>query len=177
MEHCKLYALPLEHRVDCYGYRLVENDGRKMDKEALDKHGVTGPLIKKLMDEGTILINEKTVHLKEVSEFKKGQIFSLIMDTRPCQTAVDLAKDADILVSESTYLSSEEKEAYDHYHMTAAQAARLAQKAQVKRLVLTHFSQRYLSVSPFYEEARLIFPSVIAAKDLCLVAVPKRQEP
>lgn len=93
-------------------------------------------------------------------------VFAFSMDTRVCPGAQALAEGADVLVSECTYLSSEEREARERGHMTAAHAARLAAEAGVKHLVLTHFSQRYPSNRPFLDEARAIHPKVTALVDL-----------
>jgi ribonuclease Z len=107
--------------------------------------------------------------------FKKGQSFALVMDTRLTDNCFELAKGVDLLVCESTYLSSEEREARSHGHMTARQAGIVAREAGARRLVLTHFSQRYGSTKPFVEEARAEFSGdVIAVRDGDRVPVPKR---
>ena len=81
-------------------------------------------------------------------------------ELRPAVLDDLLAKGADLLVCEATYLHSEETEAHAHYHMTATQSATLAHNAQARRLVLTHFSQRYVSLEPFVHEARAVFADV-----------------
>jgi ribonuclease Z len=78
-------------------------------------------------------------------------------------------------VCESTYQQSESVEAFEHFHMTAAGAAELAKRAGVKRLALTHFSQRYSTLEGFHEEASAIHPDVFIADDLSQVAVPARR--
>lgn len=93
-------------------------------------------------------------------------VFAFSMDTRVCEGARALADQADVLVSECTYLSSEEREAVERGHMTAAHAAELARDAGVKHLVLTHFSQRYPANRPFLQEARALHPRVTALTDL-----------
>src|SRR5262249_55618479 len=117
---------------------------------------------------------DRVVRLEEVSEPRPGQVFALVLDTRPCAAAELLAHKADLLVCESTYQQSEVAEAYDHFHMTAAQAGELARKAGVRRLALTHFSQRYLSPEGFRAEASAAHPDVYLAEDLAQVAVPAR---
>jgi ribonuclease Z len=97
-----------------------------------------------------------------------------LMDTRPCPGATELARGADLLVCESTYLSSETKDAHANRHMTAAQAGRLAKEAGARRLLLTHFSQRYPLNAPFVEEAGAFHDDVVAATDLLRVPVPRR---
>lgn len=93
-------------------------------------------------------------------------ILAFSMDTRLCDGARVLAEGADVLISESTYLSSEEKEAQERGHMTAAHAAQLAVSTGVRHLVLTHFSQRYPGNRVFLDEARAIHPRVTALSDL-----------
>jgi ribonuclease Z len=170
----RLLACPLEHGVDCYGYRLQEDDGRRMVPELLEQAGVRGAAVGLLQRKGEITVGGKTVRLEEVSVARPGQGFALVMDTRPCAGAARLARGADLLVCESTYLNGEAQEAHDHYHMTAVDAADLAREAGVRRLALTHFSQRYASGAPFAEEAAPIHPDVVAADDLTRVPLPRR---
>jgi ribonuclease Z len=155
----------LDHSVETFGYRLQEKDRRTMLPEKLAELGIRGPAIGELVRKGELLHEGRLVRVEEVSVHKPGQGVAFVMDTRPCQAAVELAAGADMLIIESTYLSSEKQEAHDHGHMTAAQAATIAREAGARKLVLTHFSQRYQSVEPFLEEARPIFSNVVAAKD------------
>ena len=171
----QIRALRLDHGVETYGYRLEEHDGRTMLPETLAAAGVRGPMIKDLIRNGQIVIGDQTVLLDDVSLYKKGQSFALIMDTRLTDNCFELAKGVDLLVCESTYLSSEEREARAHGHMTARQAGIVARDAGARRLVLTHFSQRYGSTKPFVEEARAEFDGeVVAVRDGDRVPVPKR---
>lgn len=171
----ELRALHLDHGVETFGYRLQEHDGRTMLPEKLAEAGVQGPAIKELIRNGEIEIEGRIVKLDDVSIHKPGQGFAIVMDTRMCDNAIELARDADLLLCESTYLSSEEREARSHGHLTAKQAGIIAKEAGVRRLVLTHFSQRYGSTKPFVEEARAVFDGdVIAVRDGDRVPVPKR---
>ena len=170
----RIVARPLDHRVETYGYRLQEADGRRMLPEALAAHGVKGPAIKQLMNAGQLQVDDRTVRLSDVSELRIGQSFALVMDTRPCPGAQALAKGADLLVCESTFLSEHAEEAHDYHHMTAAQAATIAKEAQARALVLSHFSQRYTRLDGFVAEAGAIFPGAVAAQDFTRVAVPPR---
>jgi ribonuclease Z len=170
----RLLASRLEHGVDCFGYRLQEDDGRRMLPELLEKAGVSGPAVGLLQRKGEVTLGGRTVRLEEVSAARPGQGFAFIMDTRPCAGAQQLARGADLVVCESTYLQSESAEAHDHFHMTAQDAAVLAHEAGARRLALTHFSQRYPSGGPFAEEAARTHADVVAADDLTRVAVPRR---
>lgn len=164
----------LDHGVETYGYRLDERDSRTMLPDKLAEAGVHGPAIKRLIREGSLEVDGRVVKLEDVSVHKPGQSFAFVMDTRMCDAAYELARGVDMLVCESTYLSSEEREARSHGHLTAKQAAMIAKEAGARRLVLTHFSQRYGSVKPFLDEARAIHDDVVAVRDGDRVPVPKR---
>jgi ribonuclease Z len=170
----QLHARALDHRVETYGWRLQEPDGRRMLPERLRALGVAGPDVGRLQRDGSVVVAGRRVDLGEASEPRPGQAFAFVMDTRRCEAAVDLARDADLLVCESTYLSAEEDLASAYAHLTAAQAARIAAVAGARRLVLTHFSQRHPGETVYAEEARAIFPDVHAVRDLDRVAVPPR---
>jgi ribonuclease Z len=170
----RLMAAPLDHGAPCFGYRLEEDAGRRMLPEALERAGVRGPAIRELLARGVIEADGRAVRLEDVSAPRAGQSFAFVMDTRPCPGAEELVRAADLVVCESTYLASEAEEAHANRHMTAAQAAELAARAGARRLVLTHFSQRYGSLEPFAAEAQARHADCVVAKDLTCVAVPKR---
>lgn len=170
-----LKAMRLNHGVDTWGYRLEEHDDRTMLPDKLTERGVFGPDIGKLKREGRLQVNEEWVELEEVSVAKPGQVVAFVMDTRLCDTAFELAQDADLLVCESTYLSTETREARNNGHLTASQAARIARDAGARKLVLTHFSQRYPNNTAFVDEAREIFENTVAARDLARIPVPRRK--
>jgi ribonuclease Z len=177
----RLSVRRLDHRVDCFGYRLQEPDGRRMLPERLAALSVRGPAVKQLQQAGTLAVPQpggttRTVRLDEVSEPRPGQSFALVMDTRPCEGARRLAQGVDLLVCESTFLSEHAEEAHDYHHMTAAQAATLGREAGARRLVLTHFSQRYTTLEGFRTEAGALHPDVIVAEDFTQVALPPRRE-
>jgi ribonuclease Z len=170
----RLVAHPLDHRVECWGYRLEEHDARRMLPDRLAALGIRGPRVGELQRAGVLDVDGRTVRVEEVSELRRGQRFALVMDTRPCAGARALADGADLMVCESTFLSSEAEDAHAYFHMTARQAGELARDAGVRRLVLTHFSQRYGASQPFAVEAGAVHPDVVAADDLATIPVPKR---
>ncbi|MEM6295859.1 MAG: ribonuclease Z [Myxococcota bacterium] len=170
-----LSVASLDHGVPTLGYRIDEPAGRTMLPEKLAELGVRGPAIGRLHKQGTVEVDGRMITLDQVSVEKPGQSVAFVMDTRPCPGALALAKDADLLVIESTYLHQDVKLAHDHMHMTAVQAAEIGKEAGARRVVLTHFSQRYLSVDPFVEEASAIHPDVVAVQDGQRVPVPKRR--
>ncbi|HEU4947270.1 MAG TPA: ribonuclease Z [Kribbella sp.] len=171
----ELRASRLDHPVEAYGYQLIEPDGRRIVPEELARYGITGEAIGHLQEAGSLDVNGKTVTLEQVSEPRPGQRFAFVMDTGLCDGVFDLADRADLLVIESTFLSTEEDFARSFCHLTARQAARVAQECGVRKLVLTHFSQRYTDPADFYEEAAAEFTGeIVIAADLTRVKVPPR---
>ncbi|SDK66688.1 ribonuclease Z [Lentzea albidocapillata subsp. violacea] len=167
----RLEAYALDHGIDSVGYRLVEPDGHRMLPEKLKEHGIQGPAVRTLQQQGEF----NGVKLADVSEPRKGQRFAFVMDTRLCDNVFELADNADMLVIESTYLARDTKLAGDHGHLTAQQAARVARDCRVRKLVLTHFSQRYDDPAEFLAEAAAEFDGeIVIAKDLDRIPVPKR---
>ena len=172
-----LEARRLEHPVPSVGYRLVEPDGRRVLPGRLAAAGVGGPDVGRLQREGVLRVGDTTVRLEDVSEPRRGQRFAFVMDTRMCPNVAALAEGADLLVIESTFLAEDEALARRYGHLTARQAARVAADAGVRRLVLTHFSQRYDDPRRFEDEARTQYDGdLVVAADLQRVPVPGRAD-
>jgi ribonuclease Z len=165
----------LDHSVPTLGWRLDEPPGRAMDRDALVAAGIGGPAVSELIERGSLTTARGTFSVEELSRPRPGQSMALVMDTRPCQAAVELARGVDLLVCESTFLSEDASLAQEYGHLTASQAASLAREAGARRLVLTHFSQRYPDEGAFAREAATIFPDVVAARDLDVVGFPPRR--
>lgn len=173
----RMIARRLDHRVQTYGWRLEEHDGVRMLPEQLAARGVRGPAVAQLQRDGSLDIDGDVVRLEEVSEPRRGQVFAFVMDTRMCHAATELARDADLLVCEGTFLHRDAALAEQYAHLTARSAAELARDAGARRLVLTHLSQRYPTAHEHLAEAAAVFGAVTVAEDLDRVAVPPRLEP
>lgn len=170
-----LKAMPLQHSVPNLGYRVEEPERIHFLDEKLDFFGIRGPLTGELRRKGKVTTGGRTVHLSEVTEPRRGSIFALVMDTRFCEEAVALCKDADLVVAEATYTSEHKELAEAYFHSTAADAAKTALMAGAHRLALCHFSQRYPDAAQHLREAAAIFPNVIALHDLDRVAIDRRR--
>ncbi|MDP9884227.1 ribonuclease Z [Sinomonas atrocyanea] len=141
---------PLRHRIDTFGYRLAEPDGRTIVRERLAAAGIHGPDVARLQREGRL----GGVRIEDVSVPRRGQRFAFVMDTAPCEGAVALAEDADLLVAECTFSDDDAALAEQYLHLTAGQAGAIAGAARARNLVLTHFSSRYPEVGELEGQAR-----------------------
>lgn len=174
----ELWARRLDHPVEAFGYQLVEPDRRTMLPRLLRHYGISGADVGRLRRAGTLDVNGRTVNVEDVSVLRAGQRFAFVMDTRLCDNVFALAEKADLLVIESTFLTTEAELAEEYGHLTARQAARVAAESAVRTLVLTHFSQRYTDPQAFHDEAAEIFDGeIVVARDLDRIPVPRRPRP
>lgn len=171
----RLLAAPLDHRVPALGWRVQEDDGVRLLPERLAARGLAGPAVGRLVRDGSVTTPHGVVRLDEVSTPRPGQAFAFVMDTRVCDGAAALARGADLLVTESTYLADEAELAERHAHLTADQAGRLAAEAGARRLVLMHYSARHPGTDVFALEAGRHHGDVHAARDLDRVPLPPRR--
>jgi len=169
-----LEVLPLSHEVDCYGYRWSERDVTRVNPQALARVGLSGPAVGRLLREGKVQLDGRWIYKAEVTEVHAGQSFAYVMDTRPCLSATRLARGADLLVCESTFLDAELELAARSGHMTAGQAGALARESGSRRLVLCHFSQRYADAAAFLAEATVHHGDVCVAVEPTAEAGPSR---
>ena len=159
----------LDHTAPCFGYCVVEHDRPgTFDVARARELGVPdGPLFRALQNGNDVTLDDGRVvpSTAVVGPPRRGRRIAYCTDTRPCRAAIELARGADVLVHESTYGDDMQAEAGERGHSTAADAARVAAEAGVRRLVLTHISPRYIDASPLLAEARAIFPETELAAD------------
>jgi ribonuclease Z len=182
-EEFSVSCLPLKHRITSYGYRVTERDkpGR-FNVERAQSLGVPhGPLFGRLKQGESIeLADGRVVHGRELSGATiEGRSIVYCTDTTYCQNSVALSEHADALIHEATFAGEDEPLAVQSMHSTATMAARVASEAQVRQLLLTHFSPRYTKESPvtpedLLAEARAIFPRTEMARDFMTYEVPRR---
>lgn len=167
-----LEALPLEHGIPSLGYNFIEKDRRKIELVKVKKFGIKeGPLLGKLQNGKTIAFKGKKIKPQEVSYVVKGKKISFVSDTLVCKNAYTLAKNADLLICESTYCSDLEEKSKEYYHMTAKQAGSIANRVNVKKLILTHISARYKDLKEIENDAKDIFENVKCSYDFMKVKI------
>ena len=174
-------AIRVDHRVNALGYALEEDvrPGR-FDPEAARLLGVpSGPDFGRLQKGQTITLPDGTEIKPEqvMGSTRPGRRVIISGDTRPCAAMVEASRGADLLIHESTFSDDEQARAIETRHSTAREAARVAQEAKAKRLVLTHLSSRHdVDPRPLLEQARQEFSGPIdVAYDGFSVEVPLRE--
>ncbi|MFH1234213.1 MAG: ribonuclease Z [Candidatus Diapherotrites archaeon] len=171
-------TFPLQHGTPCFGFVFTEKDklGEFDRKKAIDLGIPIGPLFAKLQEGGAVKLKGKTIKPEQVLDLqkgRKGRKVAIVLDTLPSEKYLAQIKGADLLVHEAVFLDSEKERAKETFHSTALQAAALAKKAGVKKLVLTHFSNRRMDLREVEEEARKEFKESIASQELMELDVPR----
>jgi ribonuclease Z len=163
-------AFEVDHRGTAFGYRIAYQrpTGEFLPEKALNLGVPRGPLWKTLTSgEPVTLDNGRIVMPEEITGPKPRPITVVYSgDTRPCQTLMDAAVGADLMICEGMYTSEKADIAHERGHMTAAAAAQIALEAGVRLLALTHYSPRYGDGKAILDDASIIFPHTILARDL-----------
>jgi ribonuclease Z len=171
----RIAAFNVRHRVQAYGYALIEDDrpGR-FDEQAATKLGVKpGPDFGRLQrGEPVTTADGSTVAPEQVlGETRRGRKLVLSGDTAPCDMTLAVAHGADLLVHEATFTEEEVDRARETGHTTARAAAELAAEAEVELLALTHLSPRH-PAGALRAEARDVFDRTIVPRDFDRVDIP-----
>ncbi len=177
-ERFKVSFRYLEHRIESVGYRVEEKDytGELQVAKLRAKHVMPGPIYGKLKAGETVtLADGSEIRGSDfIGPAKKGRIVVILGDTRVTPNIARLAKNADILVHESTYGKGDAKLAKSYYHSTCIQAAQVAKRSHVRELLLTHISARYVGpmVKDLQNDAQKIFKNTYVVKDFDVIQVP-----
>jgi ribonuclease Z len=172
-----LVVFETDHRADTVGYALAEHIrlGRFHPERARELGVPEGPLWGRLHKGETVTLEDgRTVTPADlVGAPRHGRTLVYSGDTRPHLPLLEAARGADLLIHEATFGGDEAARAVETGHSTAAEAARIALEAGVRRLVLTHISPRYSRDAPeLLAEARAVFPETTIARDGLTVDVP-----
>lgn len=167
----RVLCQPLDHSIETLGYVVVEDDrvGR-FDVQRAAALGVpAGPLYGELQRGLAVTVEDSRIVRPEdvLGPKRPGRRVAYCLDTRPCAGDLALARDADLLVHESTFADDATAEAGAYAHSTARQAAEIAARAGSRRLVLTHLSSRYDEggAARALAEARQVFKQTVMAED------------
>jgi ribonuclease Z len=170
--NCVITAAPMDHVLPCFGFKVQEIPHINIDREKLRKLGIEpGALVGVLKKQGSAKLPDgREIFLKDVIQPEiPGKIFVLCGDTRLAESAVELARNANVLVHEATFGKELRENAAQWFHSTTIDAAETALKANVERLYITHFSNRYEKLEELLKEAQEVFKSSFLAEELVWV--------
>jgi ribonuclease Z len=159
----QIHSFGVNHSTKAVGYVMQEKEKTKFHEEKAKSMGIKGRLFTEIMEKKTVHVAGKTICLDEVTFKEPGKKIVFTGDTQPCASVVQNAKNANILVHESTFSDSEKDKARKTKHSTALEAGREAEKAGVKKLILTHFGNRYEDRKKLVAEAQTVFKDTEAA--------------
>ncbi|MDO5850441.1 MAG: ribonuclease Z [Methanobacteriaceae archaeon] len=166
-------AVKAEHNLTNMAYSVCEKKKPRFLREKAISLGVKpGPLFGKLHNGETVEVDGKIIKPEQVLGPKRtGKKFTYSGDTRPCPQMIELAKDSDILIHESTYQEADKEHAIENAHSTTKEAATIGIEANVKQLVLTHISTRYKEDEILKKEAEEVFEGAIIAYDYLTITI------
>ena len=166
-EQFRVFTIPLKHRVPTCGYKFVTREKRNIDPEVIHRFGLHHNQIRQLiagtdvqLPDGTVLPSARYTFARQ-----KEKSYVYVSDTKYNEQILPFIRESDLLFHEATYDHTLVKLAGERMHSTAAQAAQLAQKAGVKKLLIGHFSSRYRNLEPLRKEAESIFPETYLATE------------
>jgi ribonuclease Z len=167
-EKIRISCFRTNHRIECYGFVFEEKVGKR--KLLIDK-------VRKLqipvsfftsLQHGLDYITPKGEKIKNETVTAapgKGKKYSFCADTKYDESIIEYITDSDMIYHETTYLDNMKEKAEERFHSTTRQAALIAKKANVKKLLIGHFSSKYAVLDAFATEAREIFPNTELAEE------------
>jgi ribonuclease Z len=161
-EKIKIQTFQTNHRIECYGFSFTEKKSlRRIDAEKARLQDIPLNFYDRLKNgedyirkDGSIVSNESVTIAAD-----PGKVYAFCADTKYDETIIPHIANADMIYHETTYLDNLRERAEDRFHSTSKQAAAIAKKANVKKLLVGHFSSKYDTLEEFELEAREIFPN------------------
>lgn len=161
-ERIEIKCFPTQHRVECYGFSFHEKKKpRKLILESVKENNIPLYFYENLKNGEDFITSAGEVLKNEwlTIEAPKGKTYAFCADTRYNESMIEHIKDADMIYHETTYLDNFSERAIERFHSTTKQAALIAHKSGVKKLLIGHFSSKYDTLEEFETEAREIFPN------------------
>jgi ribonuclease Z len=167
-EHFIASCFKVKHGIDCWGFRFDQKKkARSVIAERAHAYGIPFSFFPQLQDgmdykhpKGTIIPNEEVT-----SPASAPVSYAYSADTVFEPSLAEKFKGVDLLYHETTYLKNQEEKAKQRMHSTSEQAASIAKLANVKKLIIGHFSSKYEDLAPFLEEARAVFTNTDLATE------------
>jgi ribonuclease Z len=174
-ERFQVECFATKHRVECYGFRFQQVKApRRINPEKAVLHGIPAAFYDRLKQgenyitkDGRVIFNETVTE-----EAPRPKSYAFCADTLYDEDLIDKVKNVDLLYHETTYLKDLAERAYSRFHSTTWQAATIARKAAVGRLLIGHFSSKYDKLDIFQQEAREVFEDTDLAIEGVTFKVP-----
>ncbi len=164
----EVWAVPLRHRIPTAGYLFKEKEpGLNVDKFKIERYGLSIAQIVAAKRGEDITLESGEVIANSTLTYKPydARSYAYLSDTNYSAKAAERVHGVDLLYHETTYSAKEDKWAKGRGHATTHQAARVAELAKAKRLIIGHFSSRYKNLEELVEECRTIFPNTDIAAE------------
>ena len=163
-----VYSLPMKHRVPCCGYLFVEKErSPHIIREMIDFYKI--PISKiELIKQGADFVTEEGEVIPNkilTRPTEPAKRYAYCSDTAFFPKIVPYIEGVDLLYHEATFLEADSARAYETFHSTTKQAASIARDAQVKKLLIGHYSARYIDLLPLEKEAKSIFHNTLLANE------------
>lgn len=172
-DEIKVETKPMRHGIPTLAYSFIIKEKLRLDKKKIEKLKLPqSPLLKKLQQGKDIIHNGRKIKSSQVTYSEKQRKITFIFDTLLNENAVELAKESEVLICESSFTQEEAKMAEEKKHLTAKDAGTIAKKSKSKMLKLIHISQRYdANPQPVLNEAKKIFKNTTIANDFDKIEV------
>jgi len=165
-KHLTVETIPLSHKIDCSGFLIREKEKpRRIDKHMLPEGILYTQILSLKAGEDLLDEDGNVVHTNERLTFppRKSRSYAYCSDTQYCEGIVEQISGVDVLYHEATFINEDIEKAIETMHSTASQAAVIAAKANVGRLLIGHFSARYRELNAVLEEAKPHFTKTMLA--------------
>ncbi len=167
-ESLSVHSFPLKHRIPCWGFVFKEKAfPLNLDKKLLEKYDIPHEKMEEIKQgkdyytpEGICIPNNKLVLAP-----KKAYSFAYCSDTAYDESIIPYIKEVDLLMHEASFTKELQRLAEEKMHSTSLDAAKIALKAEVGKLILTHFSARYKDTSIILQQAKEIFDNTILGEE------------
>ena len=163
-----VHTIPLVHSLPCCGFLFREKPKpRRMRKEKIEEYNIPPERVPAIKAGEDYSLPDGTVipHIELTRGAQLPRSFAFCSDTSYNEKIIPQIKGVDILYHEATFLDELKERAQQTMHSTAKEAATIAKKANVKRLIIGHYSQRYFDLSPLLDEAQSVFPDTLLAEE------------
>lgn len=164
----EVWSLPLRHRVPTAGYLFRQKQPPlNIRKSCIERYGLSiAQIAAAKRGEDIVLDSGETLRNADITYRPyEPAAYAYCSDTNYSARLARMVEGVDLLYHEATYAAAEKRIAKERGHATTAEAAKVAEKAAAKRLIIGHFSSRYKDLQPLVEEARAIFPATDIARE------------